>query len=295
MSQLLQAAPAPEWTVVDWSSHVRDLTVDGRRMRCVDLGGGPGPPLVLVLVHGTGGSWQTWLLNLGELARERRVIAIDLPGFGGSQPLAITAGMGAYADALAGLLEALAVERAVVVGHSLGGLVALRLALRHPALVAGVVSVDGGGMALSGLRLRLVTAALLSINALLSVPSLLRPLMLRPRARRLLVSGAMHDRAALTAELASEMLSNFAAPGLVPAVAAGARDDLEKHVGDIACPVLLLWGRHDRLLPVALADALAQRMRSARVTVIEGAGHCPMIERPHEFNRAVAEFADALD
>src|SRR5437764_6505507 len=121
----------------------RNAIVGGRRLHYVDVGEAAGLPLVLV--HGTGGSWQSWLLNVSELSRDRRVIAVDLPGFGRSEPLPPNADMADYADAVAALLAALGVERAIVVGHSLGGVVVMRMALRHPRLVAGVVNVDGGG------------------------------------------------------------------------------------------------------------------------------------------------------
>src|SRR5207249_1772730 len=150
----------------------------------------------------------------------------------------------AYADALAALLQGLGVTRAIAAGHSLGGIVVLRLALGHPRLVAGLVLVDAGGVKLSARRLRLVTRSLLGVNALLSRDALVRAMVRRPRLRRWLIASAMHDRDALTPELAREMLTTFAAPGLVAAVAAGARDDVADHVHEIACPALLVWGRH---------------------------------------------------
>jgi len=90
------------------------------------------------------------------------------------------------------------------------------------------------------------------------------------------------------------MLTTFAAPGLVAAIAAGAGDDVADHVHEVACPTLLIWGRHDRVLPLGLAEALEPRMRDARLEVIDGAGHCPMIERPEEFNRLIRAFAEEL-
>jgi len=277
----------------EWDASAADAIVAGRRLRYVDIGGTAGPPLVLV--HGTGGSWQSWLLNLSELSRGHRVVAVDLPGFGRSEPLAPTAGMADYADAVAALLAELGIERAIVVGHSLGGVVVMRMALRHPRLVAGVVNVDGGGVALTARRLRLVTSSLLVVNALLSREAVVRAITRRRRLRRWLARAAMYDRDVLTAELAGQILATFAAPGLVAAVAAGTRDDIADHADDVACPVLLLWGRHDRVIPVALAEALAGRMPSGRLEVIEEAGHCPMIERPREFNRAVDSFARSVN
>src|SRR5438093_12469203 len=96
-----------------------DAIVGGRRLHYVDVGAAGGLPLVLV--HGTGGSWQSWLLNVSELSRDRRVIAVDLPGFGRSEPLPPSADMADYADAVAALLAALGLEPAIVVGPPLGG------------------------------------------------------------------------------------------------------------------------------------------------------------------------------
>jgi pimeloyl-ACP methyl ester carboxylesterase len=282
MPNRLETRPAQPWTSVDWDAHVRDVTVRGRRLRYVDLGAGAGPPLFLV--HGTGGSWQSWLLNLVDLSRHRRVIAVDLPGFGASEAFGPAVQMASLADALVGLLDLLGIDRVVPVGHSLGGIVVLRMALHHPDRVASVVVVNGGGVAMSERRLEAVIRVLLLANAALSRPAVLHALVTRPRLRRRMLSRAMYDPTAMTPDLARATLATFAAPGLVDAVAAGARDDIAQHVHAVQCRTLLIWGRHDRLLPLSLAQELVSRVPQIRLEVVEGAGHCPMIERPHVFN-----------
>ena len=107
--------------------------------------GGEGDPVLLV--HGLGGSSGNWVEVLPELVRRHRVIAVDLPGHAGSGPLARGATMDDFAAATAAVLEAESVQRAVVAGHSLGGLVALRLARSRPELVRGLLLVAPAGIA----------------------------------------------------------------------------------------------------------------------------------------------------
>src|SRR5438034_2452832 len=109
----------PDWRAIDWREHLRDVELDGRRVRYVDLGSGDGPPIVLV--HGLAGNWQNWLENLPRLARERRVVAPDLPGFGESDRPAERISMSGYGRAVDELCEHLGLGEVVVVGNSRGG------------------------------------------------------------------------------------------------------------------------------------------------------------------------------
>jgi pimeloyl-ACP methyl ester carboxylesterase len=166
------------------------------------------------------------------------------------------------------------------------------MALHHPDRVAALVVVNGGGVAMSARRVKAITRGLLVVNRMLRNPRLARGLIARPRLRRRLLSRAMYDLDALTPDLARIMLATFSAPGLVDAVAAGARDDIAEHVHSLECPVLLIWGRHDRLLPLSLAQELAGRVPNVRLEVVDGAGHCPMIERPDAFNELLASWVE---
>ena len=105
--------------------------------------GGAGSPVLLV--HGLGGSAENWVEVVPELVRRHRVIAVDLPGHAGSEPLGRGATMDDFASATAKVLDAEGVDRAVVAGHSLGGLVALRLARKRPDLVRGLLLVAPPG------------------------------------------------------------------------------------------------------------------------------------------------------
>src|SRR5437588_1834255 len=74
---------SPDWREIDWQEHLRSTEIGGRHVQYVELGAGSGPPIVFV--HGLAGNWQNWLENLPRFAQERRVVALDLPGFGGSE------------------------------------------------------------------------------------------------------------------------------------------------------------------------------------------------------------------
>src|SRR4051812_7665553 len=108
--------------------------------------GGPEGAPPLLLIHGLGGSAANWTAVAPAIARERRVLVPELPGHGLSAPLAAAPGLAPFADALAAVLAQEGVERTPVVGHSMGGAVALRLAVRWPALVSGIVLAAAAGI-----------------------------------------------------------------------------------------------------------------------------------------------------
>jgi pimeloyl-ACP methyl ester carboxylesterase len=279
-----------DWQRTVWSAHIHDARLAGRSLRYVDLGDGD----PLVLIHGTGGAWQSWLLNLEPLAARHRVIAVDLPGFGCSARLPAAPDMRQYAASLVELLDQLGLGRVTVLGHSLGGVVAMRFALDHPERTASLVLVDGGGVALTPLRLWVVVRMLFVINALFSRRAVVRALVRRPRLRRLAMAGFVRDPAIADGPFASEVLGVFAAPGLVDAVKSAASDDVGDHAERIAAPTLLLWGNSDPVIPLAVAEELSGRLRRSRLEAMHGVGHCPMLEQPERFNARVADWVDEV-
>ena len=290
MNTTMTPAPAPAWTAVDWGPYVHDAQIRGRRLRYLDYGSGS----ALLLVHGTGGSWQSWLENIAELGRENRVIAVDLPGFGGSEAPASDAQVDEYSETLVDLLDHVGVERVVVAGHSLGGLISTDLALRRPDRVRGLILVNGTGIAIGRLRLALIVRTFLVFGAVFRRTGMLRAVARRPRLRRAFLYGFIRDPAGMGAELASETIPLMVAPGLETAVRAGAHASGRLPPDRIQVPTLLLWGRHDRILRLELAEELAATIPDARLQVIDEAGHAPMFERPDEFNQAVGAFLREL-
>jgi pimeloyl-ACP methyl ester carboxylesterase len=280
------AAPPPRWTEIDWDPFIRNCLVDGLRVRYADYGTGP----ALVLLHGMGASWQWWLENIPTLGQYHRVIAVDMPGFGNSEPLPPPAEMSTHAGTVLDLLRQLGVRSATVVGHSMGGLVALAMATADRELVRSLVLVGAGGVPMTERRLRLVLIVLWLVCALLRPKFLRRLLATKPRARRLLLRAALRDPDTLSPQLAAEIMPLLNAPGFLDAVAASGRAVRNSAPEQIRCPVLLLWGEHDVMSPVRGARDMHARLPDSRLVVLRGVGHTPSIERPHAFNEAVLAF-----
>ena len=264
----------------------------GLTVACLDAGasraGGPPP---LVLLHGIGADHGEWALSLAMLARKRRVLAFDLLGHGRSDK---PAGNGVVyrvrflAEAVRGGIEALpdAPVRVDLLGHSLGGAVALDVARRHARLFRRLVLVDAAG-----------PPAERSIDPLAAslpfVPGSFDD------ARRLLATSVnsrllSHPLVALAASLYKGRRKNR--PQLLKLVASMASGEdavTPRELARIPHETLVLWGDGDRIFPLATGRALARALPRARLEVIPRCGHVPPTERPVAFARRVVAFLDA--
>jgi pimeloyl-ACP methyl ester carboxylesterase len=264
----------------------------GDSLSYVELG--EGDPLLLI--HGLGGNWTAWLENIPALARRHRVIAVDLPGFGGSAPSAEGISIPGYSRALARLLEELGLEQAMVVGNSLGGWVAADLALRVPERVRALVLVDAAGIVPTPWERRKALAIMEGAARMAPYAPRFRSAV---ASRRRLRAWALRYTVARPADLAADLvymaLPAAPDPGFRPALVACERswsDAWCDMLTEIACPTLIVWGGRDSLLPLRHAREYARRIVGSRLNVIADAGHLPMIERPQDFNRLVLEFLD---
>ncbi len=300
------ARPAsPGWRGRDWSACERDAIVAARRLHYLDTGSGE---RTFVLVHGMGGRWQHWLETIPSLAEHARVLAIDLPGFGQSEPPAAGASLDGFADAVAELIGDLGIERAVFVGHSMGGPIALRFASRHPDLAEAIVLVCGAVFqfsALLGLReiLRFVAerpresvaiAAEIATAGLPAPAGLRRLIASSPRLRRLFLAPYVFDPASLPSESAALIVDGAGAPGVLPTARAIGRSDPREGTEAVSCPILSIAAEHDRIAPLADTEAFQDEVPRARTVVLEGCGHMAMLERAEAFNAQLLAFAQAL-
>ncbi|WP_182481137.1 alpha/beta fold hydrolase [Nocardioides immobilis] len=280
-------ATAEAWRRVDWDLHLNEVTVDGRRLTYVDYGDGP----PVLMVHGMAGSWETWLANIPALGERHRVIAVDLPGFGGSEPLPTEDSFGSYVSSLRALLDELAIPSVAIVGHSLGGLVALSFAAQEPDRTRCVILVSGGGVELSSIRLRAIQIVFRCLAAVLAVPGAHRLLTTRVIGR-LVMSPAVHAGRGVPPDLLRRMVPQRVSPGFMDAVRRGSEQLTVLDLRLVTAPVLLVWGRHDRILPVAAGEKLDRSLLQSRLVVVEGAGHCAMFEDPDEFLGLATNFLD---
>ena len=261
-------------------------TVRGARIRYFVGGDGPS----LVLVHGLGGAASNWVELAPALARSYRVLALDLPGHGGSSPLPAAPSLTPFADVVAAVAGREALLPAGVVGHSFGGLVGLRLALRHLGAVRALVLAAAAGIS-SGTRAREValTTLVLARPARLVAP--FRRLVARVEWLRYPVFGSflVSDPAALSAAAVEGFLSGPARhTDVLSAGRALVADDPRIDLGEVRCPCLVLAGARDRMVPVEDAIEYARRLR-APLRIVSDCGHLVIGERPDACVEAIAE------
>jgi pimeloyl-ACP methyl ester carboxylesterase len=279
------------WLDIDWREHQRWITLGGRRVNVIELGSGP----PVVFIHGLSGSWQNWLEQLPVFARDRRVVAFDLPGFGASEMPAEEISIAGYARTVDALYDALAIDSAAVVGNSMGGFIGAELAIAYPARVERLVLVSAAGLTVEHQRDERALAALRTVDKRLAayagwLGTRSDELTRRPRSRRLIFGLVAHRPDRLPGPLVAEQLRGSGKPGFVPALDALTGYPIRERLGEIACPTLVVWGTEDKLVPVGDADEFARLIPNSREVVWPQTGHVAMLERPAAFNRLLVAF-----
>jgi pimeloyl-ACP methyl ester carboxylesterase len=279
----------PDWRTIDWREHRHDLILGGRRLRYVDVGSGEGPPVVFV--HGLAGNWQNWVENIPRIARERRVVALDLPGFGESERPAERITMSGYGRTVDALAEALDLGEVALVGNSMGGFVAAETAIQYPERVERLVLVSAAGITTTSLRREPVMAwGRVAMMAGSRGAAEKRMAILRPRLRHLVYSTIMRHPGLLAPETLWEISEGAGRSAFRWALEAILDYDFRDRLGDIRAPTLIVWGADDMLVPVRDADEFERQIQGARKVVLEDTGHVAMVERPRTFNRLLIEF-----
>ncbi len=251
---------------------------------------GPGQGQKILFLHGLGGSQSTWQVVLGDLVDRYRVGALDLPGHGQSDkpsPGEFDYSVPSLANTIAEGMDALNLSPAIVVGHSLGGAVALHLALERPEFVQGLVLINSAGLGkeISGELLDLMDQE----------PG--------PKTARNLLTLFYEEKRWILDRGVEEMVQTQLAPGAWDAQRAaastsfnreGQRLNLSDRLGDVRQPVLLAWGGKDRVIPVAHAFAAAGGLPDALLKLIPASGHVPQVEAASVLAGAIDRFARSL-
>lgn len=277
--------------------HLKTATVHGRPVLYAEAGEGP----VLLLVHGMAGTLENWREVIEPLARHHTVIAPDLPGHGGSGGGRGDYSLGAHAASLRDLLVTLGHDRATVVGHSLGGGIAMQFAYQFPETIERLVLVSSGGLgpevnpvlraaALPGADLFIAATA----NAGRSVGSTLgrglSAIGLRPTAD---VAEVARGYASLAdPERRAAFLATLRGVVGVGGQLVNAADRLYL-AADI--PVLIMWGDRDPIIPVRHCKHAHEAMPGSRLVVFDGVGHLPQIEVPVRFVAALERFLEETE
>ena len=235
---------------------------------------GRGP--ALMLMHGIGGSSKTWEEQYRAFAGSHRVIGWDAPGFGGSDP-APEQTADRWADEAAGLLDRLGIGTAVLLGHSMGGIIAPRVASRHPGRIERLI--------LSGTRAGFV-GALGWEERQREFDTLTAEERGRTRAATMAAPGASAEVLARLATIAGEVTREAFAGGVAVLNGTDNRGILQA----LDLPALVLCGKEDGIAPPERGEEIAALLGDARITHFEGAGHAAYAEKPDAYNARLAEF-----
>jgi pimeloyl-ACP methyl ester carboxylesterase len=270
----------------------RTITVHGRPLSCVVAGSGP----VLLLIHGMGGTFENWQAVIEPLARRHTVVAPDLPGHGRSAPGGGDYSIGALAAGLRDLLVALGHQRATLVGHSLGGGIAMQFAYQFPEATERLVLVSSGGLG-HEVSLLLRAAALPGADLFIAATATLGSTVGRALARGLGIVGVrptadVSEVARGYASLADrDRRAAFLATlhGVIDTggqrVHAG-----DRHYLDEGMPTLIVWGDRDPIVPLHHGQNAHAAIPGSRLEVFEGVGHLPQLEAPGRFISVLEQF-----
>jgi pimeloyl-ACP methyl ester carboxylesterase len=267
------AAPEGKLPVVE-----KDATVFTFKLHYREAGAGP----AVILLHGLGGDGSRWESLMQTLAPNFRVIALDQIGFGQSDKPLANYNHALLAEFLAEFAKTIGAPQASLVGHSMGGYVAIYAAVHHPDLVDRLVLVDGGGLEYAPRSDHLIQ---IQNGSTLAETREYFELMFYDKSR--ITDALVRDNYARRLNVA------FTIGKMQEARVKGLGRVNEAEARGIRAPTLILWGKHDKLLDPSDAELLNRLIPNSRVHLFDAAGHIPQIEQRDQFNQQVRDFLTA--
>jgi pimeloyl-ACP methyl ester carboxylesterase len=277
-----------EWLKIDWSQYLHTAMIDGRDVNYMSYGDTSKP--TVMLIHGLAASWQSWLANVLELAEHFHVVALDLPGFGGSEMPADGISIPGYANCVAGLLDHLEVATAFVIGNSMGGMTSLQLALDHPTRVERLVLVSPAGWSTNHVPPALGQAAGLGALIFGRVAANREAIVRRPKLRARALRGVVAHPEKISGEVAYELLGGTGSEGFPGALRAILAHDFRDRLHEIKQPTLFIWGRRDGVVTSRDIIKFGDSMPHAERIVLRDTAHVAMVEHPEWFDRTAIDF-----
>lgn len=290
------------------SGHIRSDTLVLEDLRVHEVRGGHGTPVLFI--HGLGSSgYMEWRFNLESTATGHRVFAPDLPGYGRTEKPRVQYTIAYFAEFVERYMQERGLQSAAVVGASLGGRIALQIALQRPQLARRLVLVNALGLGrpkpqMAQMAYGLVTLPRVGEAVMRFTRSALQwapPRTIRRVAGRF--SGSTADLDKLMDDTYLDNLRELYAADefhnaylstvralIHPRALMGGEHDVTARLKELQMPVQLIWGADDPLFPLEHATRAHAIIRDCRLAVIEGAGHTPQAERPEEFNRVLHDF-----
>ena len=256
---------------------------DGLRLHYLDIG--EGEPVVFIHGSGPGASGHSNFKQNHPVFAEAgyRSIVPDLPGYGASDKPETVYSLDFFVTALSGLLDALDIQRCVLVGNSLGGAIALQLALNEPQRVSRLVLMAPGGLLekeqyyqqMEGIQKMGAAFANGELNDAVGMRRLLALQLFDPA---LITDETVNERVAVVQQQPRCVLGSMQVPNLTGRLA------------ELACPILGFWGMNDKFCPVSGAQTMMERCRDIRFVLLSECGHWVMVEHRELFNRTCLDF-----
>lgn len=267
----------PAWTQ---NSTSKNVEIYGQKIHYIEAGAGPN----VILLHGLGGDVSNWELTIPALASRYHVWAPDQIGFGASDKPMINYRIATLVDFLEAFCKKLAIDKAAVVGNSLGGWTAMAFALAHPERVEKLVLVDSAGYSFAHSPVKPSREMMMALNA--STVAGARMLLSVIFANQSLASQA---NAQMLFERHLRNNDGYTINQFIESMLRG-EDFVDGKLDAIKVPTLVVWGRADHLVPLASGEQLAKDIAGAQLTVFDGCGHVPQMECAGPFNAALAKF-----
>jgi pimeloyl-ACP methyl ester carboxylesterase len=255
----------------------KEVLVFGQKINYVEAGTGP----TVILLHGLGGSTQVWQLNIGALAEKYHVVVPDQIGFGKSDKPLVNYRIRTYVDFLDQFCKQLKIERASLVGSSMGGWIAAAFTAAFPDRVDKLVLVDAAGYMPPK---DLDTRTFYGLNP--TTREGMRVLLAKVFYNKAFQSDAAVDQA-MAARLAAG--DGYTINSITESIIRG-EDFLDDTAKTIKRPTLIIWGRQDGLVPLAEGERFNKDIAGSKLVVFDQCAHAPNLEKVVEFNAAVIKF-----
>jgi pimeloyl-ACP methyl ester carboxylesterase len=289
----------------EWEPSVRTVSTRTARVSCVDVAPENGP--TIVLLHGISASWKWFAHLFPALSQRYRILAVDLPGFGGSSFSRHHLTFDGLADSVVDVCDALDVDAPIVLGHSMGSMVATRVAVRHPDRLGSLIITGGPILSLVHLLRRPVetfrrspraVSTLVAESAVVGLPL--------PQSVASVIAGSARLRSAalgafvarpdlLDPAVVRATMQDLGAPATFPVLASTVAGDPGRDLEQVRCATLILRGAQDALSPPEDVALFLTRVPSADEVRFDHTGHWPHIERPRRFVEEVHRFVSPDD
>lgn len=257
----------------------KNVTVFGAKIRYLEAGDASKPKVILL--HGLGAQAESWALTIPALAQNYHVIAPDQVGFGKSDKPLLKYRVGTFVDFLDKFMSELKIEKAHLVGNSMGGWVATLFAVKYPNKVGKFVLADSAG----------IVPVKVDINQIYQLNNSTRD-EIRANLKLIFANPMLQNNEALVDQFFTQRVianDGYTINSIIESIKRK-EDFLNNELGKVQKPTLIIWGKQDGLLPVSDATVFNKGIKGSELVIFDNCGHVPQFEKAQDFNKTVLEF-----